>query len=189
MFKIDDRELINLFNLRDESAVEAASKKYGGICLSVAYNILGDHRDAEECLNETLWKAWEAIPPNKPKHLSAFLAKIAKNIAINKYRAEHREKRGRGEIDLVWEETEDFVFDNRSVEEKAELNELFSAVNSFLEKLPKKKRVIFVRRYWYCDSISRIACDCNITENNVSVTLNRIRGALKKHLRKKGFLL
>lgn len=186
---IEDRELIDLFERRDQQVIQAVSQKYGALCISVAKNILGDSRDAEECLNEALWKAWDSIPPNKPKLLSAFLAKITKNIAINKYRAMHREKRGNGEIGLVWEETEDFIFDNRSVEEDAERREILSAINGFLKNLPSKKRKIFVRRYWYCDSISKIAADYGITENNVSVTLNRTREALKKHLQKRGFLL
>lgn len=189
IMNIEDRELIDLFNRRDQRAIEAVSQKYGALCISVAKNILGSYQDAEECLNEALWKAWDSIPPNNPKLLSAFLVKITKNTAINKYRAMHREKRGSGEIGMVWEETEDFVFAGGSVEEDAERREILSAVNGFLEKLPSKKRKIFVRRYWYCDSVSKIAADYGITENNVSVTLNRTREALKKHLQKRGFLL
>lgn len=189
MIKIEDRDLIDLFNRRDQSVIEAVNQKYGALCISVAKNILDSWQDAEECLNEALWKAWESIPPNSPKLLSAFLVKITKNIAINKYRAMHREKRGSGEIGLVWEETEDFIFAEGSVEEDAERREALAAINGFLEKLPPKKRKIFVRRYWYCDSVSKIAADNGISENNVSVTLNRTREALKKHLQKRGFLL
>lgn len=184
---MEDAEIINLFNTKDETAISALSQKYGGLCTTVCKNILHNFQDAEECVNEALLKVWETVPPNTPSFLSAYIAKIAKNIALNRYRLMHREKRGGSEPDTAFEELENFVFTERSVEEEAERKELLEAINGFLEKLPSKKRIIFVRRYWYCDSIADIAASAGMSENNASVTLSRTRDALKKHLQKRGY--
>ena len=186
---MNDSEIIELFNQRDEKAIEEAQKKYGALCAHVSKNILHNSWDAEECVNEALWKAWDSIPPQTPKYLSAFLVKIAKNIALNKYKAQHREKRGNGAISLVLEETEDLLrFGSLgSLEEEAERKEVIKAINAFLEKQSAKKRIIFVRRYWFCDSVSQIAADNGISEGSVSVMLHRMREKLKKYLQKRGF--
>lgn len=183
---MNDSEIIELFNSRDEKAIAEAQKKYGTLCTCVTKNILHDPRDAEECVNEALWKAWDSIPPQQPKYFSAFIVKIAKNIALNKYKAQHREKRGSGEISLVLEETEDLLL-HSSLEEETERKEIIEAINVFLAKQPAQKRIIFVRRYWFCDSVSQIAADNGISEGSVSVTLGRTREALKKYLQKRGF--
>lgn len=184
---MEDTEIIRLFQQRDQQAIEEASKKYGGLCNAVTKNILHNSQDAEECVNEALWRAWESIPPQKPEVLSAFLAKIAKNIALNRYKADHREKRGGGEPQAVLDELENLISEGTSVEEETERRELLEAVNGFLKKLPRKKRIMFVRRYWYCDRITDIGARVGVSENNVSVTLNRTREALKKYLQKRGF--
>lgn len=184
--RLNDSEIIELFNSRDEKAITEAQRKYGTLCACVSKNILHNSWDAEECVNEALWKAWDSIPPQQPKYLSAFLVKIAKNIALNKYKAQHREKRGNGEISLVLEETEDLLLYG-SLEEETERKEIIKAINGFLAKQSHRKRIIFVRRYWFCDSVSQIAADNGISEGNVSVMLNRTREALKKYLRKRGF--
>lgn len=183
---MDDNEIIELFNRRDENAAAEAHKKYGALCGRVAQNILHNSWDAEECVNEALWKAWESIPPQQPANLSAFLVKIAKNIALNKYRAQHREKRGSGEAALVLEETEDLLICG-SIEEETERKEVIKAINGFLAKQPARKRIIFVRRCWFCDSVSRIAADYGISQGSVSAILSRMRESLKKYLRKRGF--
>lgn len=184
---MEDSEIIELFQRRDEKAISEAAKKYGGLCTAVSKNILHNSQDAEECVNEALWKAWESIPPDEPRILSAFLAKIAKNIALNRYKALHREKRGGGEPQAVLEELENIISESDSVEEAAERRELLEAVNGFLKKLPAKRRIMFVRRYWYCDRIADIGERFGMSENSVSAALNRTREALKKYLRKRGF--
>lgn len=183
---MNDSEIIELFNSRDEKAITEAQRKYGTLCAYVSKNILHNPWDAEECVNEAMWKAWDSIPPQQPKHLSAFLVKIAKNIALNKYKAQNREKRGNGEIALVLEETEDLL-QYGSLEEETERKEIIKAINGFLAKQSERKRIIFVRRYWFCDSVSQIAADNGISEGSVSVMLNRMREALKKYLRKRGY--
>lgn len=185
---VDDNEILRLFNERDENALRAVAEKFGRLCGSIANNILHNSEDVEECLNDTYLKAWESIPPAKPKVLSAYLAKIAKNISINRYRSDHRAKRGYGETALVFDELaelESFAAD--TVEDTAERRELLSEINRFLGKLPEAKRVIFVRRYWYCESVLELARFFGMTENNVSAMLSRTRAELKKHLEKRGY--
>lgn len=184
---MEDKEIIALFNDRSETAISALSQKYGGLCITICKNILRNFQDAEECLNEALLKAWQSIPPNSPEFLSSYIAKITKNIALNKYKLLHREKRGGNENDATFEELEDFTPADISVEEEAEQKELLNEINAFLDTLPSKKRIIFVKRYWYWESVSAIAAVMGMSENNVSVMLNRTRSSLKKYLQKRGF--
>ncbi|MDE7360893.1 MAG: sigma-70 family RNA polymerase sigma factor [Oscillospiraceae bacterium] len=185
---MDDSKIVELFNKRDEAAVRAVSEKYGALCASVSRNILHNSEDVEECLNDTFLKAWESIPPAKPKRLSAYLVKIAKNISLNRYKSAHREKRGGGEPMLVFEELEELEpFAACSVAETAERRELLAEINRFLGRLKKEKRVIFVRRYWYCDEISELAAAFGMSENNVCAMLSRTRAELKKYLNKRGY--
>ncbi len=182
-----DNEIIELFNSRDEKAISAASSKYGRYCTAVAMNILGNRQDAEECLNDTLLKAWESIPPAKPDNLPGYLAKIAKNISLNRYRSTHTEKRGSGSIDSVYEELSECVPDKNSIERSYEHKELIEAINVFLAKLAADKRDIFVLRYWYCMSVSEVAARVGVSENRAAVELFRTRKRLVKHLEKRGF--
>lgn len=185
---LEDNEILELFNSRDEDALRAVSEKFGGLCGSISRNILHNSEDVEECLNDTWLKAWESIPPAKPKILSAYLAKIAKNISLNRWKSERREKRGGGAVDLVFEELEELeAFAGGDVAETAERRELLEEINRFLGRLPGDKRRIFVRRYWYCDGISELAAAFGMSENNVSATLSRTRAELKKYLKKRGY--
>ena len=182
-----DSEIIELFNLRDERAISAAGSKYGRYCTAVAMNVLGNRQDAEECLNDALLKAWESIPPAKPDNLPGYLAKITKNISLNRYRSTHTEKRGSGDIDSVYEELSECVPDKNNVERNYEHKELIEAINAFLAKLSADKRDIFVLRYWYCMSVSEAAAHVGVSENRAAVELFRIRKKLIKYLEKRGF--
>lgn len=181
-----DREIVELFLDRDEKAVSAASSKYGKYISTVAMNVLGDRQDAEECVNDTLLKAWESIPPAEPHNLGGYLAKIAKNISLNRYRQDNAEKRG-GELARVYEELGECVASSDSVERSYENKELIEAINAFLAKQPSDKRDLFVLRYWYCMSIAELAARVGISENRTAVELFRIRKKLVKHLQKRGF--
>lgn len=183
----DENEIIELFNRRDEKAISLAASRYGRYCTAVAMNILGNAQDAEECLNDTFLKAWENIPPAKPDNLPGYLAKITKNIALNRYRSTHAEKRGSGSVDSVYEELSECVPDKNSIERSYEHKELIEAINMFLAKLAADKRDMFVLRYWYCMSVSEIAARVGISENRAAVELFRIRKKLIKHLQRKGF--
>lgn len=185
---MEGKEIIELFFKRDESAVEKTAETYGSYCKKIAMNILDSHEDSEECVNDAFLKAWELIPPNRPEKLSAFLGKLTRNLAINKLKYRSAEKRGSLKSDLILDELSEVISDDSSVELQQERKELIREINRFLRKLPGQKRNVFIRRYWYCDSVKDIAVSCGISENNVSVILNRTRKKLKQHLEKKGMI-
>ncbi|MCM1168130.1 MAG: sigma-70 family RNA polymerase sigma factor [Ruminococcus sp.] len=187
--RLEDGEIVEMLFDRDESALAELSRKYGGYCTSIANNILQNREDSEECVNDAYMKAWESIPPQRPKLLSAFLAKITRNLAIDRYRRDRSQKRGGDDMELIFEELEECVSDGSNVEAAAERHELIAAVNRFLEKLPAKKRVMFVSRYCYCESVHEIAARFGTKENNVSVSLNRTRAQLREYMKKEGYEL
>lgn len=182
-----DHEIIQLFFDRNQKAISATAKKYGKYCTSIAKNILGNDEDAEECVNDMYLNTWNSIPPARPAALSAFLGKITRNLAINRYRRNHVKKRGNGEMPLILDELEECISGLDDVEQEIDKKELVDAINDFLDTLSAQKRNIFICRYWYSDSISFIAKRYEMTESNVSVTLNRLRSKLKKFLLERGY--
>ena len=186
---MEDSRIIGLYWSRDERAISATADKYGRYCASIARNILENREDAEECVNDTYLSAWNGIPPRKPEILSTFLGKITRNLSLNRYQYNTADKRGGGEAAVVLEELLDIVSDGEGPEQAMEYRELVKAIDAFLATLPSRKRQIFVCRYWYFDSVSSIASRFCMTENNVSVTLNRVRAQLRDYLLKGGFVL
>ena len=184
---MDDQQIITLYWQRDERAIPATAETYGSYCFRIAHNILHEPQDAEECLNDVWLRAWNTMPPHRPKFLSAFLGRITRNLALNMYSAKSAQKRGGGEIELVFEELEECVSGSESVEDVLAAQALGEALNAFLASMPAKKRKIFLRRYWYADSVAEIAGAMGMTENHVSVTLHRQRAALKLFLTEWGF--
>lgn len=186
---MDDAKIIQLYWERNEEAIPATAEKYGSYCAAIAGNILGNCEDAEECVNDTYWNAWNAMPPHKPRVLSAFLGKLTRNLSLNRYRYNTAGKRLGSQTAAVLDEISEFVSDTESVEQNLDRRELIRAIDAFLGELPAEKRRIFVRRYWYFDTISEIASRFGRTENNVSVILNRIRLKLHNYLLERGFEL
>lgn len=186
---MEDSKIVQLYWDRNEQAIPATSEKYGNYCASIAKNILGSENDAEECVNDTYWNAWNSMPPHRPSVLSTFLGKITRNLSLNRHRHNTAGKRGGGEVTVVLDELLGLVSDTDSVEQEIDRRELVSAIDTFLGTLPAEKRGIFLRRYWYFDSVSEIASRFGMTENNVSVTLNRIRLKLHNYLSERGFEL
>lgn len=186
--ELSDSEIVTLFFERDEKALSAVSRKYGSYCGAIVQNILKNHEDTEECLNDTWFKAWESIPPAKPRNLGGFLAKIAKNLSLNRYNSAHADRRGGGELPLVLDELEGCVADTGNVEQAYEHKVLVTAVNDFLKTLTREKRDMFVLRYWYCVPVSGIAGRMGLSRGNVSVSLTRTRRALYAYLEKRGFI-
>lgn len=182
---MEDEEIIKMFFDRKEEAIKAAHSKYGALCSRVSYNILRSGEDAKECVNDAMYKAWETIPPNKPKSLSSYLAKIARNIALDRYRFSHRKKRD-GLADIS-EETEDIYISPDTVEQQAEGKALAEAISRFLRELPEKKRKIFLCRYWLCEDVENIAVKFDSNKNAVYTALSLIRKDLKEYLKKEGF--
>lgn len=186
---MDDEKIVQLYWNRDEQAIPATSEKYGAYCASIARNILGNPEDVEECVNDTYMSAWNAMPPHRPGVLSAFLGKLARNLSLNRYKYNSADRRGGGEIPAVLDEMAELVSDPGGVEQEMDRRELVEEINAFLGKLSKDQRGIFVCRYWYFDPVYQIAARYGMTENRVSVTLNRLRGKLRSHLLERGFML
>ena len=184
---MDDSKIIELYNQRNEKAIEETITKYGKYLLSIADNILDNPKDSEECINDTWLKTWESIPPCCPKNLKLFLAKITRNIACNRYNAAKTLKRGNGELALALEELDELIAESVSVEKELESQELANSLNAFLRRLPARQCDIFIRRYFYIDSIAAIANIYGIKESNVLMILSRTRKKLKIHLQSEGY--
>lgn len=184
---MEDDRIVQLYWDRNDSAITESAAKYGAYCASIAHNILFNEADTEECVNDTWLHAWNAIPPHRPSVLSTFLGKLTRNLSFDLYKRLHREKRGGNNIDAALEELEECVSGDDDTESQWEMKELKEEINQFLRTLPEDKRCMFILRYWYVDGISEIADRMNMSENNVSVSLSRIRGKLRVYLKERGF--
>ena len=180
---MDDKQIIRLFFERSEQAITELSQKYGALYLQLADNILNDHQDAEECVNDAYLGAWNSIPPQSPDPLRSYICRIVRNRSLKKLRANTAIKRG-SQFEVSLSELEDCIPDN-SMDEQLSISELSAQINAFLAALPKDDRLMFVKRYWFSESISELADAFGITENNVSVRLSRIRGKLHQYLNRK----
>lgn len=178
---MDDKQIIRLFFERSEQAITELSQKYGALCLQLADNILNDHQDAEECVNDAYLGAWNSIPPQSPDPLRAYICRIVRNHSLKKLRANTALKRG-SQFEVSLSELEDCI-SGSSLDEQLAVSELTAQINAFLSALPRDDRVMFVKRYWFSESLSEIADAFAITENNASVRLSRIRGKLHQHLK------
>lgn len=186
---MEDRKIVDLYFRRDQQAVAETADKYGRLLAKIAYGILNSSHDAEECVNDTYLKLWEAIPPDDPDDLCSFAARIVRNLAINMLSKKNTLKRGQGQLYAVLEELAECIPSENSIEESIDEKELTGLINRFLEGLPKKARIIFVRKYWWLDSIRSIAADLNMSENSVRAMLFRTKVKLKKLLEKEGINL
>ncbi len=184
---MDDGQIVALYWQRDETAIRETSGKYGGYCYAVANNILQNNEDAEECVNDTWIRAWNAIPPQRPRCLRMFLAKITRNLSFNKFKSRTAAKRGGGEIAVVLEELHECALGRSDVETAYQEKELAQSINRFVRRLTEKDCNVFVRRYFYTEPIAEIAKRYGLTENNVTVILSRTRGKLKKYLQQEGY--
>lgn len=186
--KMEDNGIIDLYFRRDESAIRETDTKYGHYCFTVAWNILFDREDSQECVNDTYRKTWELIPPEKPKLLKFFLAKITRGFALNLLRTKTRMKRGGNQYEAALEELEYCLSASSDPEKELNTRMLAQEVNRFLGQLKEKDRNVFIRRYFYLEKGSLIAERYGLSESNVNVILNRTRNRLKEHLRKEGWL-
>ena len=184
-----DEEIIALYWERDEKAIAVTSDKYGSYCRSIAYNILHNLEDVQECVNDTWLGAWKSMPPKRPDCLSVYLGKITRNLSLNRVKQYNAEKRGSGQTQLVLSELEDCIPAETSVEQKIEEMVLSKAISQFLHAQPKQKRNIFIRRYWYLYSIRDIAAAYDMSESKVTSLLFRMRNELKAHLEKEDIIL
>ena len=183
---MEDNAIIQLYWARDEGAIAATEEKYGGYCQAIALNVLGDAQEAEECVNDTYLHAWNAMPPQKPSKLSAFLGRITRNLSFDRYRRAGADKRGGGEMSLILDELADCVSGSDSVEQEIERRALAEAINDFLQTLSPQKRKLFVLRYWYCESVNEIAAKFGMKPSAVSTALGRMRAGLRAYLEGRG---
>ena len=178
---MEDEKIVMLYWERNENAIRESEQKYGKYCYTIAYNILHSHEDSDECVNDTWNGAWNSMPSEKPSRLQSFLARITRNIAIDRFRYDSAQKRGaevESAIDEYWEciPNGDASIDDEFV--------LKQAINGFLESLDTRTRVIFMRRYWYSMSVKDIAEGMRLSESHVSVILFRTRIRFKEYLTK-----
>ena len=185
---MNDKAMIALFEQRDEQGIAEANRAYGGLLHTIAVHILHDSRDAEECVNDTLLKAWNTIPPQKPKFFSAFLAKLTRNLALNRYAENHAAKRGGGEVPAVLEELSECIPAQSDTEQVLDRMALTDALESFLASLPRQHAQIFMRRYFSMLEPGEIAAELSVSENTVRSTLRRTREKLHTYLEKEGLL-
>lgn len=185
---MDDAQILALYFERSEKAISQTAMKYGNYCYRIAYQILANREDAEESVNDTYMEAWNAIPPNRPPVLSAYLGKIVRNISIDRWRSENAEKRGGGEFPLCLEELENCVSGKGDAAQEEIRQETVAALNRFLRKQPEIDRKVFLRRYWYLDSVSEIAERFGFSRTKVTTMLYRTRKKLHKQLEREGLL-
>ncbi len=185
---MDDASIIELYFKRNEQAIAETGIKYGKLCFKVADNMLNNIQDTEECVNDTYMTAWNTIPPTRPVRFSAFLCKITKNLALKKIEYNIASKRNKN-MTLSIDELSDCVSDKNTPEDELLIKELSSEINRFLSQQKEREQIIFVKRYWFYESVSDIAKDFNLTEKNTSAILLRLRQKLKAHLIKEGFNL
>lgn len=186
---MEDSEIIDLYWSRDENAIGETAKKYSRYCHSISLNILHNEEDAEECVNDTYLNAWNAMPPKRPNCLATFLGRITRNLSLDKYKKYTAEKRGRGHMEIALSELDEVLPSKTSVERVIDEKELTKSLDRFLEGLPKQKRVMFVRRYWYLMPVKSIAEQLGISESKVKSALFRIRKELKSHFEREGVAL
>ena len=180
-----DEAIIEMYFARNEEAIKKSDEKYGRYCMTVAGSILSDRLDAEECVNDTWLRAWNAIPPERPNYLKLFFAKITRNLAISRYRATTAKKRGGGEFEAVLDELSECIGDD--TETAVDMRAMSASVNDFIGALEIRERAIVLRRYFFSEGTETIAVKFGLKKSNVHKILSRTRKKLQEHLAKEGY--
>lgn len=186
---MQDNQIVALYWNRDEQAIRETEQKYGGYLTQIAVNILGDREDGAETVNDTCWKAWRSIPPQRPEDLKTYLARLARQTAIDRFRSRNRNKRRDSQYALSLSELEECVSGGDQTLEEAEMHRLAEAMEAWLWTLPKDTRCAFVRRYYYGDGLGQVAMDMNMSQSRAKSLLYRTRQSLKAYLEQEGFSL
>ena len=185
---MEDRQIVALYWQRSEQAIQATADRYGRFLHSMAFHILANNEDAEESVNDTYIGAWNAIPPHKPKVLSAFLAKLTRRISLDRLRKTQADKRGGSQVPLALDELSECVGSGEDVARTVEMKETAAALRRFLATLPEIQRDIFIARYFYLTPIDTLSQTFGFSESKVKSMLFRIRGRLKKQLQEEELL-
>lgn len=184
---MEDFEIVELYWDRDENAITQTDRKYGKYCRKIAFSIVNDREDTEECVNDTYLQTWNSLPPQRPEKLSTYLGKICRNISINLYEKMTADKRGGNETDACLDEISELIGGSSEVEEQLDLTVLTDLINKFLRRCEKQARTVFVQRYWYMMSVKEIARENRMSDSNVKMTLSRTREKLKLYLEEEGY--
>lgn len=184
---MDDNQIIALFLARDEDAIQAAQRQYGAYCAAIANGILDDPGAAEECVNDAWLKCWQSIPPQRPRSLKGYAGRIVRNLALSVRRADAAQKRGGGQVQLALDELSEVVSGGDTPEGALDRQAFRAALDGFLADLPEERRSLFLRRYWYLDSVEQLAKRFRMSKTQVTTTLHRLRVKLRAHLEQEGF--
>lgn len=182
---VEDKNIVDLYWNRKDSAIVETSEKYGSYLFKISFNILYSKEDSEECVNDTYLKAWNSIPPNRPKLLKAFLGKITRNLSIDLYR-KNRTKGRSGEVEIAIEELEGVIPSGEDIFKTLDEKYLVEKINEFLERINRQDRKIFLLRYFYLHSSKDIEKLTDIKVSTINTILYRTRNKLRKHLEKEG---
>lgn len=183
---MDDKQIVDLYFERSETAISETARKYGKYCRYIAFNILHNNEDSEECVNDTYLRAWNSIPPHRPTALKTFLGKITRNLSLDKYDRLNAKKRNGGQMSLIFDEIQECLPASDNTENIIDEMALTDILNRFLSSLSLEQRKIFMRRYWYISPVKEIAAEYGISESKVKMSLLRSRNELKKMLEKEG---
>ena len=186
---MEDFEIVEMYWDRNENAITQTDRKYGKYCRKIAFSIVTNKEDMEECVNDTYLQTWNSLPPQRPERLSTYLGKICRNISINLYEKLTAEKRGGNETDACLDELSELIGGSSEVEEQLDLSVLTDLINKFLKKCEKQARTVFVQRYWYMMSVKEIAKENRMSDSNVKMTLSRTRDKLKVYLEEEGYCI
>ena len=184
-----EEEIIALYRARDEEAIRRTADTLGSYCYTVAYNILGNPEDAEECVNDTYLALWNAIPPARPASFKHFVTRILRNLALNRYKEQNRDKRGGGQVPLALEELSEVVSDTEDIPADYARKELLESVTRFLRRCSSRDRGLFLDRYVRLEPTAVLAERYRVKEAQVLLILSRTRKKLKAQLEKEGYTL
>jgi len=180
---MDDLEIIELYWERNEEAISETENKYGRLLYKISFNILSNNEDGKECVNDTYIKAWNSIPPERPRSFTAYLGRIARNLSIDYWNKNRAQKRYSGG-DILLSELEDCIPSVNTIWREIESKTLSRIISDWLNTLPKEDRILFVRRYWYGDSIKELAMGIGTTPGKLASRMYRLRSGLKDILEK-----
>lgn len=186
---MEDQFIVELFFSDPDSALEELRNKYEHYCHTIAFNILGNPQDCDECVNDMLYRIWNSIPPNRPDNLAAYVGKITRNLALDMLRKSKANRRGGGESQIAIEELGDILHSENELERLEDSKEIQDALNRFLASLSKTERSVFLQRYWMMEPVAAIASMYGMSLSKVSSMLHRLRQRLKKQLEKDGIHL